>query len=331
MRKFILTLLLSTVVATPALAQSKKELAATDAALAERLARLEQRFLTGDPAAVELMQRMDSLESEQRSLTGEIEQLRFERDKLKAEVVALNEDLKKLEDISDRVKLHLDAVDLVAKEREQAQSQPVYAAPSYPSTASTYPSQPIYDGSPFSGSVGSVDMNGTQPSQIPGPPSSRTLSVPMDGSLSEVMNQPSINQSPISQTITSSPNLDDLPRDGLRKLNEGNFSGAQSDFQTFLAVAPDAPNAGEVSYWLGETHYVKGSYADAADAYIASMKKDPQGTKAPEALVRLAASLRELGNQAEACRALDSFTSQFPSAGADIRQKMRDERARTGC
>ncbi len=323
MRKFILTLLLSTAVATPALAQSKKELAATDAALAERLARLEQRFLTGDPAAVELMQRMDALESEQRSLTGEIEQLRFERDQLKAEIVALNEDLKILEDMSDRVKLHLDAVDLVAKEREQVQSQTVFASPSYPSSASTYPSQPVYDGSPF---AGSVDMNGTQPSQVPGPPSSRTITVPMDGSLSEAMNQPSI-----SQPVTSSPSLDDLPRDGLRKLNEGNFSGAQSDFQTYLAVAPDASDAGEVSYWLGETHYVKGNYADAADAYIASMKKDPQGTKAPEALIRLSASLRELGNQGEACRALDSFTSQFPSAGADIRQKMRDERARTGC
>jgi len=322
MRKIILTFLLSTVVAMPALAQSKKELAATDAALAERLSRLEQRFLTGDPAAVELMQRMDSLESEQRSLTGEIEQLRFERDQLKAEIVALNEDLKKVEALEDRVKLHLDAVDLVARERQQqAQRQSVMVSPSYPS-------QSIYDGSPNLGSVGSVDMMGTQPSQVPGPPTSRTITVPVDGSLSEAMNQP---RPSVSQPLSSAPNLDDLPRDGVRKLNEGNFTGAQSDFQTYLAVAPDAPNAGEVSYWLGETHFVKGSYADAADAYISSMKKDPQGMKAPEALIRLAASLRELGNQGEACRALDSFTSQFPSAGSDIRQKMRDERARTGC
>jgi len=325
MRRFILTFLISTTMAAPAMAQSKKELAAQDAALAERLSRLEQRFLTGDPAAVELMQRMDSLEAEQRSLTGEIEQLRFERDQLKAEIVALNDDLKKVEELEDRMRLHLDAVDLVAREREQARNQPIYQSqPSYPS----YSNDPVYDGSPFSGSVGSVDMGGTQPSQIPGPPQSRTISVPFDGSLSEALDQP---RPSANQSFGSSPNLDDLPRDGLRKLNEGNFSGAQGDFQTYLAVAPDAPNAGEVSYWLGETHFVKGGYADAADAYISSMKKDPQGVKAPEALIRLAASLRELGNTAEACQALDSFSSQFPSADSNIRQKMRDERARTGC
>lgn len=307
----------------PAMAQSKKELAAQDMALAERLSRLEQRFLTGDPAAVELMQRMDSLEGEQRSLTGEIEQLRFERDQLKAEIVALNEDLKTIEAMSDRMRLHLDAVDLVAKEREQARNQPVISSsPVYSSNGTT-----TYDGAPMS-----VDMGGAQPSQVPGPPSSRTVTVPFGGSLSESLSQPSGSSGQLAGPAPSgAPNLDDLPRDGLRKLNEGNFSGAQSDFQTYLAVAPDAPNAGEISYWLGETHFVKGGYADAADAYITSMKKDPQGIKAPDALIRLSASLRELGNKSEACQALDSFTSQFPSAGPELRQKMRDERVRTGC
>ena len=314
MRKLFLTLLLSGAVAAPAFAQSKKELAANDAALADRLSRLEQRFLTGDPAAVELMQRMDALESEQRGLTGEIEQLRFERDQLKAEIVALNEDLKSMEALKDRMKTHLDAVDLVAKERTQRPVRPV--SPPL-STGGQIVEQPIYDGAPIS----------NQPSQVPGPPSSRTISVPFDGSLSDAIDQPVVSQ----PSVTGAPRLEDLPKDGLRKLNEGNFSGAQSDFQTYLAVAPDASDAGEVSFYLGETHFVKGGYADAADAYIASMKKDPQGTKAPDALIRLAASLRELGNQGEACRALDSFTGQFPSAASDLRQKMRDERARTGC
>ena len=53
---------------TPAAAQSKKELAAQNAQLAQRLTALENRMLTGDPAAERLMQRMDSLESSQRAL-----------------------------------------------------------------------------------------------------------------------------------------------------------------------------------------------------------------------------------------------------------------------
>lgn len=275
----------------PAIAQSKKELAAQDIVLAERIARLEARMLTGDPAAEQLMQRMDALESEQRSLTGEIEQLRFERDNLKAEIAALNQDFTALEEMSDRMRLHLDAVDLVASER--AQQVTVYGPESVgPNDVST--------------ATGVVDPN--QPSMLPSAPVSRDMTIPMDN-----------------------PNLDNLPEMGKKKLYEGNFSGAQSDFQTYLAVSPDAPDAGEVNYWLGETFYVKGGYADAADAYIESMRKAPQGAKAPEALIRLAASLRELGNKAEACQALDSFPSQYPNAGADIREKSRIELARTGC
>jgi len=313
MRNILLTLLVTTAVSTPSFAQSKAELAANDAALAERIARLESRFLTGDPAAVELMQRMDALEGEQRSLTGSIEQLRHERDNLKAEIVALHEDLKTIEAMADRMRLHLDAVDLVAKERQQVRSQPVIQA--QPQTSYQTSPSGIYDGAP------------NQPSQVPGPPTTRTVTVPYDGSVSEALNQPR----PAQPAVTSYPNLDNLPIDGVRKLNEGNFTGAQSDFQTYLAVAPDAPNVGEVSYWLGETHFVKGGYADAADAYIASIKKDPQGTKAPDAMIRLGASLRELGNKAEACKTLNSFSSQYPNAGAQARQRMRDERARTGC
>lgn len=309
MRKFLILFILTSLLAAPAWAQSKKELAAQNAALAERLTRLENRMLTGDPAAEQLMQRMDALEAEQRSLTGEIEQLRFERDNLKSEISALNTDLDALNALNDRMRLHLDAVDLVASERASRPAPP--------------PVQ-VYDGSPSVSTgqiVGSYDPN--QPSFVPGAPTIREFEVPVgsipgDAAIA-VPAQPSY------------PNLDSLPESGKQKLYEGNFSGAQSDFQTYLAVAADAPNAGEVSYWLGETYFVKGGYADAADAYISSMRKDPQGLKAPEALIRLGASLRELGNRDESCQALNSFASEYPNAGSDIKEKARIEIARTGC
>ena len=59
MRTLFAALMLSTtLLATPAMAQSKKELAAVDAQLAQRLSTLESRMLTGDPAAERLMQKM---------------------------------------------------------------------------------------------------------------------------------------------------------------------------------------------------------------------------------------------------------------------------------
>jgi len=124
MRVFLLTVLLvSTAFTAPAQAQSKKELAAQNTALDTRLTRLEQRMLTGDPAAERLMQRIDALESAQRALRGELETVSFERDNYKGEVEALASDIREMQAQYNRMKIHLDAVDLVAKETQAARTQ----------------------------------------------------------------------------------------------------------------------------------------------------------------------------------------------------------------
>ena len=76
---------------------------------------------------------------------------------------------------------------------------------------------------------------------------------------------------------------------------------------------------------------MRGGYADAADAYITSMRKDPKGMKAPDAMVRLAATLGKLGNKSEACQTLATFPAQFPNASSSTKEKARVEAARTGC
>lgn len=106
----------------PAHAVSKKELEAHIAQLEQRLSTLENRMLTGDPAAERLMQRMDALEASQRSLTGEVERLRYERDNLAEEVKALAGRVAELETLGEDMRRHLRAVDEVAKQKEQLQS-----------------------------------------------------------------------------------------------------------------------------------------------------------------------------------------------------------------
>ncbi|HHL42979.1 MAG TPA: tol-pal system protein YbgF [Hellea balneolensis] len=112
---FILSVLLFVVSAQPAFAVSKKELEAQNAAMAERLSVLENRMLTGDPAAERLMQRMDALEAAQRTMTGEVERLRFERDGLQEEVRALAAQIVELQKLADEMKRHLKAVDAAAR------------------------------------------------------------------------------------------------------------------------------------------------------------------------------------------------------------------------
>jgi len=120
--------------------------------------------------------------------------------------------------------------------------------------------------------------------------------------------------------------------DGARtRLLDGDFAGAQSNFETFVANHGDDPRIGEAQYWLGETHFVRNNFAEAADAYIGSLRSQPEGEKAPDALIRLAASLHGLGRTDEACGTLARFGRQFPDASQASRDRAARESVRANC
>jgi len=320
MQRFITAMLVSTAfMASPAYAQSKKELAAVDVQLAQRLSTLEKRMLTGDPAAERLMQRMDALETSQRTLTGEVETLRFERDNLQKQIESMAAEIQTKQALIDRMKVHLDAVDLVSSETQISNSVATnsytprtYGGESSLSTGSVAQVTPYTDTQSYNSSVG----NSTQLSQIPAAPifKEQTISV-----------QENYNFERSATDVTQ------LGTSGQTKLAEGDYAGAQTAFKQYLEFNPDAGDKGEINFWLGETYYIRGGYADAADAYITSMREAPKGTKAPDAMVRLAATLRELGNKVEACQTLATFPAQFPNASSRVKEKAKVEAARTGC
>tara|TARA_R110000868_G_scaffold263079_1_gene521684 strand:+ start:21590 stop:22453 length:864 start_codon:yes stop_codon:yes gene_type:complete len=119
--------------------------------------------------------------------------------------------------------------------------------------------------------------------------------------------------------------------DARARLLDGDFDGAQSGFETFVTDHGDDPRAGEAWYWLGETFFVRNNFAESADAYIASLRAQPTGVRAPDALVRLAASLHGLDRTREACDTLAQFNRQFPNASAASRDRAARESVRAGC
>lgn len=288
--KLIFTALLATscLIAAPAQAQSKKDLAAQNTALSERLTRLESRMLTGDPAAERLMSRIDTLETAQRALRGELERVAYERDGLKGEVTQLRTELQIIQDMAGRMRVHLDAVDLIAQE----QTRPVI------------------------GRRGPVTLGPTTP-------------------LAPFGSAPTFRQEALSigggQQTMPTNDVRELGQTGKRLLSEGDFAGAQTSLKQYLQFNPDAIDVGEMNYYLGESYYVRGGYADAADAYITSMKRDPRGVKAPDAMVRLAGALRELGKPQDSCATLASLPRQYPNASPTVTSKAQLEAARSGC
>lgn len=57
----------------------------------------------------------------------------------------------------------------------------------------------------------------------------------------------------------------------------------------------------------------------------------PDDVRAPDAFVRLARSMRLLGEPAKACQALDTLPSRYPNATKVVRDLAAVERTRSGC
>ncbi len=106
---------------------------------------------------------------------------------------------------------------------------------------------------------------------------------------------------------------------------------AESGYRAFLQRFPDHPKAAEAQYELGETYYVQGRYKDAGQAYIRTYKNWPRSAVAPQALHRLALSLRRLGQTKQACRTWKLLREKYPQSRAARTSAPREmKRARCG-
>ncbi|MCE2510218.1 MAG: tol-pal system protein YbgF [Alphaproteobacteria bacterium] len=114
-------------------------------------------------------------------------------------------------------------------------------------------------------------------------------------------------------------------------LSRREYAAAERELKAFLEAYPNDPLAGNATYWLGETHYVRNDFRQAAVTFLEGYQKDPKGTKAADNLLKLAKSLGNVGEKKEACATLDRLKKEFPDASATIKQSAVAERKRSGC
>ncbi|MEO1238087.1 MAG: tol-pal system protein YbgF [Pseudomonadota bacterium] len=109
----------------------------------------------------------------------------------------------------------------------------------------------------------------------------------------------------------------------------GDYQTATDRFQAFSDTYLGGPLAGEAHFMRGQSLDALGMTASAARAYLASYSGDPDGTRAPEALLYLGLSLDALGQIAESCATLGEVTTRFPETAASI--EAQTARADLGC
>lgn len=164
------------------------------------------------------------------------------------------------------------------------------------------------------------------------------LTVPPPGS-----SKPKVEGLPPPATVPSALPVEEVPakaaslppkdayNNAFSLLSQREYVEAERELKAFLEAYPNDPLAGNATYWLGETYYVRNDFRQAAVTFLQGYQKDPKASKAPDNLLKLAKSLGNIGDKKEACTTLDRLKKEFPNASATIKQSAAAERKRSGC
>lgn len=119
--------------------------------------------------------------------------------------------------------------------------------------------------------------------------------------------------------------------DAKARLLRFDYAGAERSFRAFLDRFGDDDQAGEAQYWLGEVLYQQQAYQDSGAAYTDMLRRYPDDARAPDALVKLARSLRLVGESSKACDVLATLPTRYPDASPVTRNLADVERDRSDC
>ncbi len=114
-------------------------------------------------------------------------------------------------------------------------------------------------------------------------------------------------------------------------LRQARYDEAEQAFSTFVERHPEDTLAGNATYWLGETYYVRGDYQQAAITFADSFQRYPSSSKAPDNLLKLGLSLSSLGNTADACGTFGELLNRYPNSSTIIKQRAGQETQRLNC
>jgi tol-pal system protein YbgF len=315
-----------------------------DRALEDRLDRLErdlsmlQRQVyrsgggsaapAGSSAAVDNELRIDRLETEMRELTGRVEDEINGVEQLRRRVEQINSDIdvrfgqgqgqpttpSPPRSAASGAVTSAAAGTLSNRVAPPASSAPPLTPPSYPMPSGTLVPPPPY--------VPTGPGTLTPPRSPPGPPPFAPESE-SEG--------PGNALHPASLGALPAGSASEQYNFAFGLLKQADYSAAEAALKSFIRQHPDDGLAGSAQYWLGETYYMRGNYADAASTFAEGYKRYPKGTKAPDNLLKLGMSLARANQKHNACIAFQQLDHDFPNPGNAIKERAKDEKKNLGC
>lgn len=227
------------------------------------------------PALVDLTQRVTALETQQRAMTGQIEQLQHQMRQLETAMQKLRGD----------AEFRLDALEGKTPAAAATAGEtvtPPAVAPAAPRPAAPQTQPP-----------GTSAAQSTPPKT---PPPATTAPAPGAAA-------------PAPATADAA---EARYREGYALYTAGDYAAASKALTAFVAANPKHARASNAQFWAGRSMLAQGKTADAAKAFLAGYQQFPRGERAHNSLLWLGKSLIDLKQPAAACQALDQLKTAYP-------------------
>jgi tol-pal system protein YbgF len=118
---------------------------------------------------------------------------------------------------------------------------------------------------------------------------------------------------------------------GYDAIVRGDYSFAEDQFQQFVGLYPDDPNAPDATNWLGEALMQRGAYEDAALVLAEGYERYKSTPRAPDLMLKLGVALAGVGEVETACRTFFTLQRLYPNQSAAFTQRVSEEKSRAQC
>ncbi len=109
------------------------------------------------------------------------------------------------------------------------------------------------------------------------------------------------------------------------------YEQAEMSLRQFIQSHPRDALVPDATYWLGESYLQRNRTREAAEQFLKVSTDYARSRKAPDAMLKLGASLNALGAREQACATLAELERKFPQASSNVRQGVDREQKRARC
>ena len=286
----------------------------------------------------QLRARMTGIESDKAQMTGKLETLEFLLSESRDQINRMQGDDAELQRLVTRLEARLSEQDATIADlnRQIAALRPEPAFLSSDAGSIDAQQEPVDEGrivSTMAAPTFPTEQETTGPTRI-----IRRVENTADEQVGEAITQTGPRAQPLPQGSLGTLSASALPGDAgelfaeaKSRLLQFDYAGAEDAFRAFLTQFGDDPQAGEAQYWLAEVLYQQEAYPESGAAYTDMIRSYPDDPRAPEALAKLARSMRLVGDTQQACNALDLLPQRYPNASGVTKNLAAGERVRSGC